>query len=104
MKHLVKLKWTKANGEGSYFSRGKQDYYAIIIRGIPEDHPKDCVVELYVTDKGMTASEIKISADKGQTKPLSRSIVSVNSPRLTEMNESIESMKRTAEIRENENP
>jgi hypothetical protein len=98
---VVTLDWSRADSEGSCFSRGKHDYYAIIVQGIPEDNPRDCVIELYVTDKEMTASEIKISADRGQLKPISRSIVSWSSPPLTKINQSVESMKMTAENREN---
>jgi hypothetical protein len=83
--------------------RGKHDYYAIIIREIPEDNPRDCVVELYVTDKAMTVSELKVSRDRGQIQPLSRSIVSVDSPHFAMITQqSVESMKMTAELRENE--
>ena len=99
-KQLVTLDWTRANLEGSHFSRGKRDYYAIIIRGIPEDHPKDCVVELYVTDKEMTAFEIKVSADSGQLKPISRSIVLGNLLPVTMINQTVEEMKDTAEKRD----
>ena len=101
---MVTLKWTRANQEESRFSRGKHDYYAIIVLGIPKDKPKDFVVELYATDKPMTAFNIKVSADNGQIKPISRTIVSANLPRVTKINQSVESMKRTAEIRENEMP
>jgi hypothetical protein len=57
---LTILNWTIVDSDGSLFSRGKHDYYAIIIRGIPEKHPKDCVIELYVTNKEMTIFEIKV--------------------------------------------
>jgi len=83
--------------------RGKHDYYAIIIREIPEDSPRDCVVELYATDKAMSVSELKVSRDNGQIQPISRSIVSVDSPHFAVVTQqSIESMKMTAELRENE--
>ncbi|MGA2682748.1 MAG: hypothetical protein ABSF44_13225 [Candidatus Bathyarchaeia archaeon] len=59
---MASLKWTTVDPDGSLFSRGKHDYYAILVRGIPEEHPKDCIVELYVTDKEMTIFEIKVSA------------------------------------------
>ena len=83
--------------------RGKHDYYAIIIREIPEDDPRDCVVELYATDKVMTISELKVSRDKGEIQPISRSIVSVDSQHFAMITQqSVESMKLTAENRENE--
>jgi len=94
------LQWTIADSEGSRFSRGKHDYYAIIVREIPEDNPRDCVVELYATDKAMTVFELEVSRDKGEVQPISRSIVSVDAPHLAQ--HSIESMKLTAELRENE--
>ena len=57
------LNWTIVDSDGSLFSREKHDYYAILVRGVPEEHPKDFIVELYVTDKEMTIFEIKVSAD-----------------------------------------
>ena len=56
------LDWTTVDSDGSLFSRGKHDYYAIVVRGIPQEHPEDCIVELYVTDKEMTINEIKTCA------------------------------------------
>jgi hypothetical protein len=102
---MATLDWTIAGSEGSRFSRGKHDFYAIIIREIPEDNPKDCVVELYATDKPMTVSELNVSRDSGHIQPISRSLVSVDSPHFTVLTQqSIESMKVTAELRENEMP
>jgi hypothetical protein len=103
-KQLTSLNWTNVDSEGSRFSKGKNDYYAIIIRGVPEDRPKNCVIELYATDKPMTASEIKISTDSGQTNPISRTIVWGDLPPITKINQTVENMKETAEIRENEMP
>jgi len=100
---LATLNWTTVNSEGSLFSRGKRDYYAIIVRGVPEDHPKDCVVELYVTDKEMTIFEIKVIADSEQLKPISRTVVLGNLLPMTSISQAVESMKETAERRENEN-
>ena len=98
------LKWTTVDSEGSLFSRGKHDYYAILVRGIPEEHPKDCIVELYVTDNEMTIFEIKVSAVNEKIELLSRSIVSGNLSPVTNIAQVIEEMKDTAEKRENENP
>jgi hypothetical protein len=98
------LTWSSVDSDGSLFSKGKRDHYAIVVRGIPEDHPKDCVVELYVTDKQMTAFEIKINADMGQIKPVSRSIVLGNLLPVTRISEEIEEMKSTAQKREKEMP
>jgi hypothetical protein len=47
-KQLATLNWTTVDSDGSLFSRGKHDYYAILVRGIPQERPKDCVIELYV--------------------------------------------------------
>jgi hypothetical protein len=102
-KQLATLDWTIVDSEGSLFSRGKRDYYAILVRGIPEEHPKDCVVELYVTDKEMTIFEIKVSADSEQIKLISRSIILGNLLPVTSINQAVEEMKDTAERRENEN-
>jgi hypothetical protein len=100
---LAKLNWTTVDSEGSCFSRGKHDYYAILIRGIPEDHPKDCVVELYVTDKEMTIFEIKVSPSSEQIKLMSRSFILGNLLPMTRISETVQNMKETAENRENEN-
>ncbi len=98
------LNWSRVDSDGSRFSRGKRDFYAIIIRGIPEDHPKDCVVELYATDKPMTAFEIKVSVGGGQIKPISRQIVWGNRPPVTKIHQTVENMKSTAKRRENQMP
>ena len=103
-KQLATLNWTTVDSDGSLFSRGKRDYYAILVRGIPEEHPKDCVVELYVTDKEMTIFEIKVSAVNEQIKLLSRSIVLGNLLPVASIDQAVEEMKDTAERRENENP
>jgi hypothetical protein len=98
------LNWTIVDSDGSLFSRGKHDYYAILVRGIPEEHPKDCIVELYVTDKEMTIFEIKVSALNEKIELLSRSIVLGNLLPMTSINQVVEEMKETAERREKENP
>jgi hypothetical protein len=103
-KKLGTLNWTIVDSDGSLFSRGKHDYYAILVRGIPEEHPKDCIVELYVTNREMTFFEIKVSAVNEQIKLLSRSIVLGNSLPITSTIQTVEEMKDTAERRENENP
>ena len=86
---------------GSRFSKGKREYYTIIVRGIPEERPKDCVVELYATIKKMPASEIMSKADRGNIKPISRSIILGNMPPVAKIEQTIESMKRAAKRREN---
>jgi hypothetical protein len=101
---LATLNWTPVDSDGSLFSRGKRDYYAILVRGIPEEHPKDCIVELYVTDKEMTIFEIKVSAINEKIELLSRSIVLGNLLPMTSISRVIEEMKDTAERREKENP
>jgi len=101
---LTTLNWAKVDSDGSLFSRGKRGYYAILVRGIPEEHPKDCVIELYVTDKELTILEIKVSAVNEQIELLSRSIVLGNLLPMTSINRVVEEMKDTAERRENENP
>ena len=101
---MTTLNWTTVDSDGSLFSRGKRDYYAILIRGVPEDHPKDCVVELYVTDKEMTIFEIKVIAANEQLEPISRSIILGNLLPVASIGQAVEEMKDTAERRENENP
>lgn len=98
------LNWTIVDSDGSLFSRGTHDYYAIIVRGIPEEHPKDCIVELYVTDKEMTIIEIKNCAYRDQITLLSRSIVLGDLLPKSSIGQVVEEMKVTAERRENENP
>jgi hypothetical protein len=101
---LATLNWTVVDSDGSLFSRGKHDYYAILVRGIPEEHPKNCVVELYVTDKDLTIFEIKVSAVNEKIELLSRSIVLGNLSPMTSIDQVVEEMKETAERREKENP
>ena len=101
---MTTLNWTIVDSDGSLFSKGKHDYYAIIIRGIPEKHPKDCVIELYVTNKEMTIFEIKVNADHEQIELLSRSIVLGNLLPITSIDRVVKEMKDTAEKREQENP
>ena len=99
---VMTLNWLRVDSEGNSFARGKRYYYAIIIRGVPEDHPKDCVIELYATNKALTAFEIKVLAESRRINPISRSVFWGNLPPITKITESGESMKRTAERRENE--
>lgn len=101
---MATLNWTPVDADGSLFSRGKRDYYAIIVRGIPEEHPEDCIVELYVTDKEMTIFEIKVNAGYEKLELLSRSIVLGNLLPMTNISRVVEEMKDTAEKREKENP
>ena len=101
---MATLNWTPVDADGSLFSRGKRDYYAILVRGIPEEHPKDYIVELYVTDKEMTIFEIKVNAGYEKLELLSRSIVLGNLLPTTSIGRVVEEMKDTAEKREKENP
>jgi len=103
-KQLATLNWTPVDSDGSLFSRGKHDYYAILVRGIPEEHPKDCVVELYVTDKELTIFEIKVSALNEKIELLSRSIVLGNLLPVKSIDRVVEEIKETAEKRESEYP
>ena len=101
---MATLSWTPVDADGSLFSRGKNDYYAILVRGSPKERPKDCIIELYVTDKEMTLSEIKYNAEHERIELLSRQIVLGNLLPVTSIGEAVEEMKDTAERRENENP
>ena|GEM_PF-1407484 len=101
---MTTLTWTPVDSYGSLFSRGKNDYYAILVRGIPEERPRDCIIELYVTDKEMTISEIKYNAERERIELLSRQIVLGNLLPVTSIGNAVEEMKDTAERRENENP
>jgi hypothetical protein len=101
---LATLTWTPVDSYGSFFSRGKNDYYAILVRGSPKERPKDCIIELYVTDKEMTLSEIKYNAEHEQIELLSRQIVLGNLLPVASIDEAVEEMKDTAERREHENP
>ncbi len=100
---MATLTWTTVDSDGSLFSRGKRDYYAILVRGIPPERPKDCVLELYITNKKMTISEIKYNAQYEKIKLLSRQIVLGNLLPATSISKVVEEMKDTAERRENEN-
>ena len=101
---LAILNWTSVDLEGSLFSRGKADYYTILVRGIPEERPKDCIIELYVTTKEMTISEIKYNPQNEQIKLLSRSVIWGNLPPTNSIEKAIEAMKNIAGRRENEDP
>ena len=101
---MVKLNWTTADSEGSLFSKGKNNYYTILVRGIPEERPKDCIIELYVTTKEMTIIEIKHSPHNRQKKLLSRSVIWGNLPPANSIEKAIEKKKNTAERAENKNP
>jgi len=101
---LATLNWTTVDSDGSLFSKGKRDYYAIVVHGIPKDHPKDCIIELYIADKEMTLSDIKYNARHEQIKLLSRQIVLGNLSTVTDIYKTIEEMKNTAEKEENANP
>ncbi len=101
---MATLNWTTVDSDGSLFARGKRDYYAILVRGIPEERPKDGVVELYVTDKEMTILEIKVNADNEKLELLSRSIVLGILSSGASIDQIVEEMKDTAERRENQNP
>ena len=101
---LAKLNWTTVDSDGSLFSRGKNDYYTILARGIPEERPKDCIIELYVTNKEMTISEIKYNPHNQQIKLLSRLVIWGNLPPANSIEKTIEVMKDIAERRENEDP
>jgi hypothetical protein len=103
-KQLAPLTWTPVDSDGSLFSRGRNDYYAILVRGSPKERPKDCIIELYVTDKELTISEIKYNAEHEQIELLSRQIVLGNLLPETSIDKAVEEMKDTAERRENENP
>jgi len=101
---LATLNWTPVDLDGSLFSRGKHNYYAVVVRGVPEERPKDCIIELYVTDKEMTLSEIKYNPDNERIKLLLRLIVSGNLSPATGIKKGIEEMKEYAERRERANP
>lgn len=98
------LNWTPVDLDGSLFSRGKHGYYAVVVRGVPEERPKDCILELYFTDKEMTLSEIKYNPDNERIKLLSRLIVSEISSPITSIKEAIDELKQYAEGRERANP
>ena len=101
---MATLNWTTVDSDGSLFSKGKREYYTILVRGIPQERPKDCIIELYVTDKEMTVSEIKYNVQHEKIKLLSRQIVLGNFSPEASIDRAVEEMKNTAERRENENP
>lgn len=101
---MAKLNWTTADSEGTVVSRGKNNYYTILVRGIPEERPKDCIIELYVTTKEITIPEIKHNPHNRQIKLLSRSIIWGNLPPANSIEKAIEKKKNTAERTENKNP
>ena len=90
------LNWTELDSDGSIYSRGKNDYYIILVRGVPEDRPKDCIIELYTTPKEMTVSEVKLEVNGGQVKLLSRYVVLGNLSSDSNVLEIVEEMKELA--------
>jgi len=104
MKKMETLIWTTVDSDGSLFSRGKHNYYAIVVRGVPTDRPKDCIIELYVADKEMTISDIKHNPEHYRIKLLSRQVVLGELSPMTDIHETIEEMKLTAEKEEHANP
>ena len=94
---MATLTWTPIDSNGSRFSRGKNDYYVILVRGSPKERSKDCIIELYVTDKEMTTSEIKYNAEHEQIELLSRQIVLGDLLPVTSIDKTVEEMKDTAE-------
>ena len=101
---LSVLNWTSVDSEGSLFSRGKTEHYTILVRGIPEERPQDCIIELYVTNNEMTISEIKYNPHNEQIKILARFVIWGNLPPANGIEKTIEVMKDIAERRENEDP
>ena len=101
---MTTLTWTPVDSDGSLFSRGKKDYYTILVRGIPEERPKDCIIELYVTEKEMTISEIKYNAEHEKIELLSRQIILGKLLPAKSIIKAVGEMKNAAEEKENENP
>ena len=101
---LATLIWTTVDLDGSLFSKGKHKYYAIVVRGVPKDHPKDCIIELYVADKEMTITDIKHNPEHYRIKLLSRQVVLGEVSPMTNIPKIIEEMKITAEKEERANP
>ena len=98
------LNWSKFESDGTIYARGQTEYYAISARGIPEERPKSCIIELYVTSKKMTILEIKHKTKNGKVELLSRSVVLGRLLSDRGIVEAVEEMKRAAERRENKNP
>ncbi len=98
------LNWSKFDSDASIYSRGKTDYYVIVTRGIPEDRPKTCIIELYSTANEMTLSEIKNNVGNGKVELLSRSIVLGSLLADRGIVQAVEEMKEIAENREKQNP
>ena len=101
---MATLSWTPVDADGSLFSRGKNDYYAILVRGSPKERPKDCIIELYITEKEMTISEIKYNAEHEKIELLSRQIILGKLLSAKSIDKAVEEMKNTAEEKENANP
>lgn len=98
------LNWSKFDSDASIYSRGKNGYYVIVTRGIPEDRPKTCIIELYVTANEMTLSEITNKVGNGKVELLSRSVVLGSLLSDRGIVEAVKEMKDAAERRENQNP
>lgn len=98
------LNWTKFDSDGSICAKGKNDYYIILVRGVPEERPKDCIIELHVSPRELTFTEIKYKAPTEDVKLLSRLVVLGNLAPDISIVEAVKTMKETVLRRENENP
>ena len=101
---ICMLDWTKFDADGSIMSKGKKEYYVILVRGVPEKRPKDCVIELYTTPREMTVQELKYKTKNEKVELLSRIVVLGKLSPNGSIVKAVEEMKLTALKRENKNP
>ncbi len=98
------LNWTKIDSDGSLSARGKNAYYLILVRGVPEQRPKDCIIELYSSSRKIKISEVKYKTNNPKVELLSRLVVIGDLSSETSIVKDVEKMKDAALKRENKNP
>ena len=98
------MTWTEIDSEGFIFAKGKKNFYAISIRGIPIERPDDCILELYVSSKEVTFSMIKYPLENEKPTLVSRIVVLGNFKSKTNIEKAIDELKEAAERKEAENP
>ena len=101
---MATLNWTEIDSDGILSAKGKQNYYAIIVRGIPIERPDDCILELYVSSKELTISKIKHPSSNEKPTLVSRIVVLGNLKSELSVAKASDELKEVAERKEAENP
>jgi hypothetical protein len=95
--------WTKIDDYGSLTSRGKKTYYFISVRGVPEQRPRDCIIELFSSSSKIKISQVRNKTNKSKVELLSRIVVLGDLHSDASIFRAVEKMKETALERESKN-